>query len=175
MISRIFRWFSRITPKNLPSWFGWGVAKGVYNDCREIGGKDGARGFFSRRKELYRENLRLEHELQGIPFEDRLARWGIETEEDLARAVRDFRRARVAGVLLTLLMGAFCFWQLFILSQSAWWKTLHGIAGLSILAVGIIRWVTASWRLQVFKHKKFIPFLRWLTQLGNVKWQDEQQ
>lgn len=170
-MKRVFSWIVRSTVKRAPEWLGWGVAKDFYRDCLRIRSKAGS-GFFTLQKQRYVKNINLESKIRGMQFNEVLARWGIRSRSDLASAIRACQRARLAGILLTAFFGVFFGWQIFVLSQSAWWRTLHGAAGISFLAAGVVRWTTASWRLRVFRHKRFIPYVFWVSRLGHIDWQN---
>lgn len=173
MVRRFFRWLFRGTGNRVFQWFGWGIGKDFYQECRRIRDKVGHSPLAARKK-TFQENMHLENDFRAMPFSDLLERWGIHTVGELADAIQACRRARLAGFLLTSIFGTLCAWQILILDQALWWRTLHGFAGLSFLLAGLLRWATAAWRLRVFQHKTFVPFTYWLTRLGNVSWQKGQ-
>lgn len=165
-IKRVFKWLFKNTKTCAPQWIGWGAIRDFYRDCKRV--KERTNRYApARQKELYRENMRLKEEVRRMTFDKVLQKWGIDSEEDLTSATLESRRSRLAGILVTLIFGVLCGWQIFVLDQSAWWRTLHGFAGLSFLLAGTLRWVTATWRLRVFQHRAFVPFTYWVSHFGN--------
>jgi hypothetical protein len=69
-------------------------------------------------------------------------------------------------VLLFILALALYLYQMLYVAQPLYWRTLHGIATLSYMLLGLCLWLTAHWRLTVFRNRRFVPFLLWLKNLG---------
>ena len=98
-------------------------------------------------------------------FADVLRDWGITTEEDLQFAICDRRRARIVGFFLFL--GGLAL-MILIPSSSFYWRSLQGFFYLSLASLGAFMVIACTWRLQVFTHRKFVPFLVWLRRRGRI-------
>lgn len=125
--------------------------------------------FWTHQKSLLRENLEREEELlRAKDFADVLRDWGITTEEALKLAIKERRKDRVIGSCLFI--GGIC---LAIFNYSSthltlYWRTLQGIFYLSLTFLGAFMFLACTWRLQVFTHRKFVPFLVWLIRRGRI-------
>jgi len=124
------------------------------------------RGLFRRTIALMVNNLHDEAQVRGMKYSQILACWGIHNETHLQQAVSFMKTRRASGVLLFFLSTALWTYQTFFLAQPLYWKSLHGIAALSLMALGMSLWLTAQWRLTVFRKRRFVPFLLWLKNFG---------
>jgi hypothetical protein len=164
----LIKWLFKDAPRHFKEWTGWQSIKGGYTSMRKLV-RDGD-GIIARHKKLMGDNLEQVDAARELAFERLLAQWGIHNEDDLQSAILAKRRFRLAGILVTAISAGAFIWQAFSAPQSVLLMGLHGFALLSILACGIVIWGTSQWRLQVFKHRRFIPFLEWAKKFGCAPW-----
>ncbi|MDR1855914.1 MAG: hypothetical protein LBR22_01955 [Desulfovibrio sp.] len=151
---------SRFLPDSVKAWTGWDDALAFARTLPR--GPDG-----EKRRELLERNLEEAGRMRSLPFRDVLAAWGVDTPETLQAAAMGLRRRRLAGAALTLLLLADCCLQL-LLPQPAFLRTVHCVSAMCLAVAGAALWTTSAWRLQVFRHGRFVPYREWLLRLGRV-------
>lgn len=145
----------------------WANGKNSYKSLVAI--LSAPKKFWVHQNALLRENLEKEEDLmQKRDFADVLRDWGITTEEELQLAICDRRRARIVGVCFFLGGLALMIWNPSAGFQTLYWRTLQGFFYLSLASLGAFMVIACTWRLQVFTHRKFVPFLVWLSRRGRI-------
>ncbi|MDR2819134.1 MAG: hypothetical protein LBB60_01180 [Desulfovibrio sp.] len=165
----MFKWLYKDTPRYFKEWTGWQSIRDGYVSMRKLATNNGD-GIIARHRKLMGDNLEQIDAAREMAFERLLAQWGIHNENDLQNAILAKRRFRLAGILVTAISAGAFIWQAFSTPQSVLLVGIHGFSLLSILACGIVIWGTSQWRLRVFKHRRFIPFLEWVKKFGRSPW-----
>lgn len=119
-----------------------------------------AKDFARSRKELLRDNLAREEDFKKMDFGDILDRWGIPDEETLRRVIFVKKVEMWCAVALLLVVSAAVF--LLPPQSTVWFTCLHSAVMFSLYLLGTTLFMTAEWRLDVLKHRRFVSLWDWL-------------
>lgn len=119
-----------------------------------------AKDFARSRKDLLRDNLAREEDFKKMDFGDILARWGIPDEETLRRVIFVKKVEMWCAVALLLVVSAAVF--LLPPQSTVWFTCLHSAVMFSLYLLGTTLFMTAEWRLDVLKHRRFVSLWDWL-------------
>ena len=158
---------TKATGNRILAWTG--LRSSLSLDLYEKRPEGGFKAAITKRSELWGSNLHDEEKVSGYTFEQTLAFWGIHSEAGLQSAIRAKKIERASGILLFFLAAALYLHQMLFVTQSLYWRSLHGMAMISIMLLGISLWLTAHWRLRVFAMRRFVPFLQWLKNWGRFQ------
>ena len=153
--------------KILLFWSGGKAGIDLYKDIRPRNGiRDGIKTAFAEKHDLMASNRLDEEKVNCLDFDSVLLFWGINSEFALRAALRSKKIERVAGFLLFITAAAMYIYQMGIVNQHFYWRTLHGCASLSFVLLGLCLFLTAHWRIKMFQQRRFVPFLQWLKNRG---------
>ncbi|MDR2573358.1 MAG: hypothetical protein LBC94_03245 [Desulfovibrio sp.] len=127
------------------------------------------KGAVREHKERLKSNLEREGEYRSAGFEKVLEGWGIESDADIAYAIKAKKVKMFCGMAIAALFLGYWAYDLLFASKSLFWRSMDGFACLSFACAGLVAAVEAIWRIRILKNRRFVPFLVWLTTFGGLR------